>query len=157
MVLIKTIIFCHKKVLSIRLNLNMFDDKQERDMRNFQYAILTLLVFLSINMVLSQVDFNYSHSITGTGTIVTDYKIESHQNSEASGKVRATGEMMNRYTFQSTNDSRNITMKDEFTFSKAKPVISLLVGFPQMPIVPGWFRVVGQAWAEKLQVPAYRG
>jgi hypothetical protein len=133
----------------------MIGDMAEPDMKHSQVATLVLLILL-INIVSSEMDINYSHSIMGTGTIVTDYNIESHQNSEASGKVRATGEMMNRYIFQSSNGSRNLTMRDEFTFSKAKPEASPLASFPRRLIIPGWFRVVGQAWAEKLKVLAYK-
>jgi len=124
-------------------------------MRCFQVAALILLI-LSISIVSSEMDINYSHSIEGTGTIVTDYRIGSQQSSEASGKVRATGDMMNKYIFHSSNDSRNITVKDEFIFSKTKPVASPLADFPLRPIIPGWFRVVGSSWAEKLKVLAFR-
>jgi len=133
----------------------MIGDKAEPDMRHFRVAALILLI-LSINIVSSEMDINYSHSIVGTGTIVTDYSIGSKQNSEASGKVRATGEMMNRYDFHLNNDSGNITVKDEFIFSKIKPEASPLADYPLRPIIPGWFRVVGPSWAENLKVLAYR-
>jgi len=123
-------------------------------MRQFQVAALIFLILL-INIVSSETDINYTHSIAGTGTVITDYTIGSQQNSEAFGKVRATGEMMNRYIFSSSNDSRNITVNDEFIFSKTKPEVSPLAAFPLRPIIPGWFRVVGPSWAEKLQVLAY--
>ncbi len=132
----------------------IIDDKAELDMTHFQIATLTIIILL-MNIVSSETDINYAHSIAGTGTVVTDFSIGSPQNSEASGKVRATGEMMNRYIFHSSNESRNITIKDEFLFSKTEPEASPLAEFPPRPIFPGWFRVVGPSWAEKLKVPAY--
>jgi len=123
-------------------------------MKHFFVAALILLILL-INIVSSETGVDYAHSIAGTGTVVTDYIIGSQQNSEAFGKIRATGDMMNKYVFHSSNDSRNISVKDELVFSKTKPEVSPLADFPLRPIIPGWFRVVGPSWAEKLKVFAY--
>lgn len=117
---------------------------------------LALLVSLAITAS-SEVSIDYSHNIKGSGTIVTDYRIGSgdRQNTEASGRVRGTGDMLNKYLFQAGNNSENATIEDEFMMSRRIPINKsgpMLSSYPQ---IPDSSHVVftGTAWAEKITLP----
>lgn len=119
-------------------------------------AITTACTFLFIaQLAPSQVDIDYSHSVVGTGTLITDYHMEAEQRSEASGRVRGTGNVMNKYLFLSGNDSQNVTIEDQFTLSGKSNVASkdlTFSSFPPGPENPDTFRLTGAAWADGLVV-----
>lgn len=117
---------------------------------------LALLVSIAI-IAFSEVSIDYSHNIKGSGTIVTDYRIGDQQNTEVSGKVRGTGDMMNKYLFESNNNTGNVTFEDEFVMSRRSPTNTsrpTLASYPQIPN-PNAPNIVftGTAWAEKITLP----
>ena len=69
----------------------------------------------------SNVDIDYSHNVVGTGTVMTDFKMGSPESTKAIGEVHGTGDVMDKYTFQS-NNSENITIEDQFLFTKVSVV-----------------------------------
>ncbi len=116
-------------------------------------AIIATCAFTFIFIASSEVDIDYSHSVVGTGTLITDYHMGAEQNSEASGRVRGTGNVMNKYLFLSGNDSRNMTIEDEFVLSGEAASRQLtLDDLPTSPQEPDRFRLTGAAWAERLEV-----
>ncbi len=125
-------------------------------------ALPALILLVSLSLAISassEVSIDYSHNVKGSGTIVTDYHIGSgdKQNTEASGIVRGTGDMLNKYLFQAGNNSENATIEDEFTMSKRSPInVSrpMIANYPQIPS-PGAPNLVftGTAWAEKVTLP----
>lgn len=115
--------------------------------------ILTILVISALLTMTcapaysSDVDIDYTHNIAGTGTVITDYKIGSKESTVAAGKVRGTGEVMNKYLFQS-NNTENVTIEDQFSLGGVveAPQISIS-DYPQMTRIPGSFRLLGTSWA----------
>jgi hypothetical protein len=73
------------------------------------FALLILALMGEGVLASSNVDIDYSHNVVGTGTVFTDFKMGSMENTEATGRVRGTGEVMNKYLFQS-NASENVTI-----------------------------------------------
>jgi hypothetical protein len=111
---------------------------------------VTYAVFFSAT---SQVDIDYSHSVAGTGTLITDYRMGDKQTSEASGKVRGTGNVMNKYLFWTENDSQNVTIEDQFSLSgkaAVTPAYLNFSSFPPGPDFPDGFRLTGATWADGL-------
>jgi hypothetical protein len=101
----------------------------------------------------SETNIDYSHDIVGTGTIMTDYKMTSPQSTEASGKVRGTGDVMNKYIFSASNDSENVTIEDQFTLSSATVTREItLSDYPQIPKRTPDFRLLGTDWARGLTI-----
>ncbi len=117
-------------------------------------AFAFTLVFTLTFTATSEMDIDYSHSVVGTGTLITDYHMGgAKENSEASGKVRGTGNVMNKYLFLSGNDSQNVTIEDEFVFSdKSNASLPTMDGLPTGSPKTDRFRLTGAAWAEKLEV-----
>jgi hypothetical protein len=101
----------------------------------------------------SETNIDYSHDIVGTGTIMTDYKMTSPQSTEASGKVRGTGDVMNKYIFSASNDSENVTIEDQFTLSSTTVTREItLSDYPQIPKRTPDFRLLGTDWARGLTI-----
>lgn len=99
----------------------------------------------------SETNIDYSHDVVGTGTIMTDYKMTSAQSTEASGKVRGTGDVMNKYVFFASNNSENVTIEDQFTLSAATVIREItLSDYPQIPKRTPDFRLIGTDWARGL-------
>ncbi|HNX39431.1 MAG TPA: hypothetical protein PKK11_02525 [Methanothrix sp.] len=93
------------------------------------------------------VDIDYSHNVVGTGTVMTDFKMGSDLSTEASGRVRGSGEVVNKYVFQS-NNSENVSIEDQFLFTKSPERREItLADYPQFREIPGSFRLLGTAWA----------
>ncbi|NMB86025.1 MAG: hypothetical protein GYA29_07245 [Methanothrix sp.] len=116
-------------------------------------AISAMLVVCALTAS-SNMDIDYSHNVEGTGTVITDYKMGSSQSTEAVGKVRGTGEVMNRYIFQS-NNSENVTIEDQFFFSQAPEAREISINdYPQMTNVTGGFRLLGTVWAGMINLSA---
>lgn len=121
---------------------------------------ISLIIAISVLLVAgvltasSNMDIDYSHNVEGIGTVITDYKMVSSQNTEAFGKVRGTGEVMNRYLFQS-NNSENVTIEDQLFFSRAPATHEISINdYPQMKNAPGSFRLLGTAWAGMINLSA---
>lgn len=128
-------------------------------MRNIPILLAVALLALSAFTASSQVSIDYSHNVKGSGTIVTDYRIGSgdRQNTEASGVVRGTGDMLNKYMFQAGNNSENATIEDEFMMSRRSPINTsrpVIASYPQIPSpsAPN-FVFTGTAWAERVALP----
>jgi hypothetical protein len=83
---------------------------------------------------------------------MTDFKMGSPENTEAKGLVRGTGDVMNKYVFQS-NDSKNVTILDQFLFTKITKADEITISdYPQMAMSPDRFRLLGTAWAGKINL-----
>jgi hypothetical protein len=99
----------------------------------------------------SETNIDYSHDVIGTGTIMTDYKMTSAQSTEASGKVRGTGDVMNKYIFFASNNSENVTIEDQFILSAATVTREItLSDYPQIPKKTTDFKLIGTDWARGL-------
>lgn len=124
-------------------------------MRSLAVWLIMALVMECALVALSEVDIDYSHTVVGTGTLITDYRMGAgaEQSSEASGKVRGTGNVMNKYVFLSENHSQNVTIEDQFTLSSKSAGRNLSVdNYPSMPIEPERFLLTGTSWAENLMI-----
>lgn len=115
-------------------------------------AIALFIIAIGVNAALSNVDIDYSHSVVGTGTVMTDFKMGSPENTVAIGEVHGTGDVMDKYTFQS-NNSENITITDQFLFTKVPIAHEVTIrDYPQMNKSPGNFRLMGTIWAGKINL-----
>lgn len=115
-------------------------------------AIALLIVTMGVNVALSNVDIDYSHSVVGTGTVMTDFKMGSSENTEATGEVHGTGDVMDKYTFQS-NNSENVTITDQFLFTKVPIAHEVTIrDYPQMNKSHGNLRLTGTIWAGKINL-----
>jgi hypothetical protein len=111
-----------------------------------------LIVTIGAHATSSNLDIDYSHNVVGSGTIMTDFKMGSPENTLTTGKVRGTGEVMNKYIFQS-NNSENVTIEDKFLFSKIEETHEIAIrDYPMMTKSPGRFRMLGTSWAEKIDI-----
>lgn len=108
----------------------------------------------------SDMDIDYSHTVAGSGTILTDYRMGTDASSEASGAIRGTGDVVNNYFF-STNNSTLFTVEDQFQLSKkpeqsaAKVVRESRPKYPKWPGKPGSFRLTGTRWAGNMDVASH--
>lgn len=115
--------------------------------------LLALMIISGGTLVGCSVDIDYTHNVAGTGTVITDYRMGYDQNTEATGRVRGTGLVSDKYLFASSNDSENVTLEDNFVFSKAKvPERISLSDYPQSKERPEKFRLMGTSWAEGLNI-----
>jgi hypothetical protein len=125
---------------------------------------LAMLILPGIAAAQSGSDLNidYSHTVTGRGTILTDYQMGTDTSSEASGAIRGTGDVVNNYFF-STNNSSLFTVEDQFQLSKnpedsaASKVRISRPKYPSWPGKAGSFRLTGTKWAGNVEVAALEG
>ncbi len=111
-----------------------------------------LIIAAGVNAALSDVDIDYSHNVVGTGTVMTDFKMGSSDNTVATGEVHGTGDVTDRYIFQS-NDSGNITILDQFLFTKASVYNEITISdYPPLNNTPGNLRLQGTIWAGKINL-----
>jgi hypothetical protein len=97
-------------------------------------------------------DIDYSHNVVGTGTVMTDFKMGSDESTQATGRVRGSGEVMNKYVFVS-NNSENVSIEDQFLFTKIPVAHEITIrDYPQMTKSPGSFRLLGTTWAAKINL-----
>lgn len=116
-------------------------------------VFLSLVMIAAIAVASSMTDIDYSQSLQGTGTVISDYKMGSAQSTEASGKVRGTGEVMKKYLFSSNNGSENVTIEDLFVLSEVPTIPKIILAdYPQRPKKPDKFRLIGAAWASGIEV-----
>lgn len=120
--------------------------------------ILTILLISALLMITgalaysSNVDIDYIHNIEGTGTVITDYKMGSQESTVAMGKVRGTGEVMNKYLYQS-NNTENVTIEDQFYLSGVSESHQISIrDYPPTTRIPGSFRLIGTAWADRINI-----
>ncbi len=124
-------------------------------MRSLAVWLIMALIMECALVALSEVDIDYSHTVVGTGTLITDYRMGAggEQGSEALGKVRGTGNVMNKYVFLSENHSQNVTIEDQFALSSKSAGRNLsLDNYPPMPVEPERFLLTGTSWAENLMI-----
>jgi len=97
-------------------------------------------------------DIDYSHNVVGTGTVMTDFKMGSDESTQATGRVRGSGEVMNKYIFVS-NNSENVSIEDQFLFTKVPITHEITIrDYPQMTRSPGSFRLLGTTWAARINL-----
>ena len=97
-------------------------------------------------------DIDYSHNVVGTGTVMTDFKMGSDESTLATGRVRGSGEVMNKYVFVS-NNSENVSIEDQFLFTKVPITHEITIrDYPQMTKSPGSFRLLGTTWAARINL-----
>lgn len=102
----------------------------------------------------AQVDIDYSHNVIGIGTVMTDFKMGSEDDTVATGRIRGSGEVVNRYAFIS-NDSENISIKDQFLFEEMHEVHDAPTSdYPPMTLNNIGLRLVGPAWASRINLSA---
>jgi hypothetical protein len=100
----------------------------------------------------TNMDIDYSHNVVGTGTVMTDFRMGSDESTQATGRIRGSGEVVNKYVF-SSNNSENISIEDQFLFTKAPIAYEISIrDYPQMRIIPGSFRLLGTSWATKINL-----
>lgn len=100
----------------------------------------------------AEVDIDYSHNLMGTGTVMTDFKMGSEENTLATGRVRGSGEVLNRYTFLS-NNSQNVSIEDQFIFQELPvPAETTVHDYPQMTGMPRRLRLLGPIWADRINL-----
>ncbi|MCK9567241.1 MAG: hypothetical protein WA137_08430 [Methanothrix sp.] len=117
------------------------------------------LLILALTMVMAgayddsaNMDIDYSHSVVGTGTVMTDFKMGSDESTQATGRIRGSGEVMNKYVYVS-NSSENVSIEDQFLFTKTPITHEITIrDYPQMTKIPGSFRLLGTAWAAKINL-----
>ncbi|MFZ2473021.1 MAG: hypothetical protein WAW52_13920 [Methanothrix sp.] len=117
------------------------------------------LLILALTMVMAgayddsnDMDIDYSHNVVGTGTVMTDFRMGSDESTQATGRIRGSGEVMNKYVFVS-NNSENVSIEDQFLFTKAPITHEITIrDYPQMTKIPGSFRMLGTTWASKINL-----
>ncbi|MCX6672820.1 MAG: hypothetical protein NTY37_03470 [Methanothrix sp.] len=117
------------------------------------------LLILAMTMVMAgayaastNMDIDYSHNVVGTGTIMTDFRMGSAESTQATGRVRGSGEVMNKYVFVS-NNSENVSIEDQFLFTEAPVAHEITIrDYPQMNKSLGSFRLLGTTWAAKINL-----
>jgi hypothetical protein len=115
--------------------------------------ILALTMLMAVAYATSaNMDIDYSHNVVGTGTVMTDFKMGSDESTQATGRVRGSGEVMNKYVFVS-NNSENVSIEDQFLFTKIPVAHEITIrDYPQMTKSPGSFRLLGTTWAAKINL-----
>ncbi len=113
---------------------------------------LLALVIAGAYAASTNMDIDYSHNVVGTGTVMTDYKMGSDESTQATGRIRGSGEVVNKYVF-SSNNSENVSIEDQFLFTKAPVAHEITIrDYPQIRIIPGSFRLLGTNWATKINL-----
>jgi len=115
-------------------------------------VIALLIIAVGVNAALSYVDIDYSHNLVGTGTVMTDFKMGSSESTVATGEVHGTGDVTNKYVFQS-NNSGNITITDQFLFTKSPVNNEITIrDYPPLNNTSGNLRLLGTIWAGKINL-----
>jgi hypothetical protein len=115
-------------------------------------VIAVLIIAAGINVALSNVDIDYSHNVVGTGTVMTDFRMGSSESSVATGVVHGTGDVTDRYIFQS-NSSGNLTIQDQFLFTKSPAYKEITIrDYPPLNNTSGNLHLLGPIWAGKINL-----
>jgi hypothetical protein len=110
------------------------------------------MIMIAEYAICAEVDIDYSHSLIGTGTVMTDFKMGSEKDTLATGRVRGSGEVMNKYTFLS-NNSQNVSIEDQFIFQELPVPGNITVrDYPQMTGEPRRLRLLGTSWAANINL-----
>ena len=100
----------------------------------------------------AEVDIDYSHNLMGAGTVMSDFKMGSKDDTLAAGRVRGSGEVMNRYAFL-INDSKNVSIEDQFIFHELPEAEEMDVpDYPPMTEAPMRLRLLGTSWAARINL-----
>jgi len=134
--------------------------KRNAPSRELCFDILPLaLLILALTMLMAGayaasagMDIDYSHNVVGSGTVMTDFKMGSDESTLAAGRVRGSGEVVNKYVFFS-NNSENVSIEDQFLFTKTPAFHEITVrDYPQMNKSPGSYRLLGTIWASRINL-----
>ncbi len=119
--------------------------------------VLDLVIIAVAYAASANMDIDYSHNVVGTGTVMTDFRMGSDESTQATGKIRGSGEVINKYVF-SSNNSENVSIEDRFLFTKAPIAHEITIrDYPQMTIIPGSLRLVGTSWAARINLTQQNG
>ena len=100
----------------------------------------------------AEVDIDYSHNLMGTGTVMSDFKMGSKDDTLAAGRVRGSGEVMNRYAFL-INDSKNVSIEDQFIFHELPEAEEMDVpDYPPMTEAPMRLSLHGTSWSARINL-----
>ena len=100
----------------------------------------------------AEVDIDYSHSLMGMGTVMSDFKMGSEEDTLAMGRVRGSGEVVNRYAFL-LNSSKNVSIEDQFIFQQTPEAAGASVpDYPPMVGAPMGLRLLGTSWAGRIDL-----
>jgi len=100
----------------------------------------------------AEVDIDYSHSLMGMGTVMSDFKMGSEEDSLAMGRVRGSGEIVNRYAVL-LNSSKNVSIEDQFIFQQTPVAADTPVpDYPPMVGAPMGLRLLGTSWAGRIDL-----
>jgi hypothetical protein len=115
-------------------------------------AIAMVMEMAGVYAASTNMDIDYSHNVVGTGTVMTDFKMGSEESTLATGMVRGSGEVMNKYVFVS-NNTENVSIEDQFLFTKIPVTHEITIrDYPQMTKSTGSFRLLGTTWAAKINL-----
>ncbi|MDD1759465.1 MAG: hypothetical protein LUQ44_02565 [Methanothrix sp.] len=115
-------------------------------------VIVAALYVMTAAYSYAEVDIDYSHNLMGTGTVMSDFKMGSKDDTLAAGRVRGSGEVMNRYAFL-INDSKNVSIEDQFIFHELPEATEMDVpDYPPMTEAPMRMRLLGTAWAARINL-----
>jgi len=119
----------------------------------FSLLILALMALIAVACASStDMDIDYSHNVVGTGTVMTDFVMGSDESTVASGRVRGSGEVVNKYVFV-LNSTDNVSIEDQFLFTKAPAAQEAPISsYPQMTSIPSSFRLLGTSWAAEINL-----
>jgi hypothetical protein len=119
------------------------------------YLPWLLALLLVAHGACSDVMVDYSHSVVGTGTVMSDYKMGEVKNSEASGSLRGTGDLINKQAF-SINGTSLFTVEDKFLLAqRTGKSVKNEVNYPPWPKTQPTFRLAGPKWARGIDVKAH--
>lgn len=125
----------------------------------FNLDMLPWITIAALSMIMTaafascaEVNIDYSHNLIGTGTVMTDFKMGSEEDTLATGRVRGSGEVKNLYTFLS-NSTKNVSIEDQFIFQELPVTAKItLPDYPQMAGMPKSLRLLGTSWAAKINL-----
>jgi hypothetical protein len=116
------------------------------------WVIIAIYVMTAAYSSYAEVDIDYSHNLMGTGTVMSDFKMGSKDDTLAAGRVRGSGEVMNRYAFL-INDSKNVSIEDQFIFHELPEAAEMDVpDYPPMAESPMRLRLLGTVWAARINL-----
>jgi len=110
------------------------------------------IIMTAVYVSSGETNIDYSHNLMGTGTVMSDFKMGSEEDTLATGRVRGSGEVTNRYTVL-MNDSKNVSIDDQFTFHEL-PVAGevILPEYPPMAGEPMSLHLLGTSWASRINL-----
>ena len=114
--------------------------------------LMALIMIWGAYAASTNMDIDYSHNVIGTGTVMSDFSMGSDESTQATGRIRGSGEVVNKYIFVS-NNSDNISIEDQFLFTKTPAAHEITIrDYPRMTQMPGSFRLLKTRWAAKISL-----